>query len=130
MPTLTLIPYTITLGEPSDDGGSEINKYQLRLSIHGGGYSEWIDLNSTDPRLVALLPADVEMTVEFRAVNDVGPGEIGVFKIRPVREPGSDDEKKIGDGSINIHLPDPSQIGIREPKVNIRGPKMKIRIIR
>lgn len=105
MPTMTLIPYTITWDAPADDGGSKIDKYQARLSIHDGGYSQWIDLNSTDTRFTALLPNDVEITIEIRAVNDAGPGQANILKIRPVREPNPSDEKKqIGDKSVNIHL--------------------------
>ncbi|MYB94359.1 fibronectin type III domain-containing protein [Candidatus Poribacteria bacterium] len=108
MPTMTLIPYTIAWDAPADGGGSKIDKYQVRLAIHDGGYSEWIDLNSTDTRFVALLPNDVEITIEIRAVNEVGPGEANILQIRPVREPNPSDEKKqIGDKSVNIHLPDP-----------------------
>ena len=111
MPTITLIPYTVTWDAPADDGGSKIDKYQIRLAIHDGGYSEWIDLNSTDTRFVALLPNDVEITIEIRAVNDAGPGQANILKIRPVREPNPSDEKKqIGDKSVNIHLPDPRKI--------------------
>ena len=87
MPTITLIPYTITWDAPADDGGSKIDKYQIRLAIHDGGYSQWIDLNSTDTRFVALLPNDVEIAIEIRAVNDAGPGQANILQIRPVREP-------------------------------------------
>ena len=111
MPTMTLIPYTIAWDAPANDGGSKIDKYQVRLAIHDGGYSEWIDLNSADTRFVALLPNDVEIAIEIRAVNDVGPGEANILQIRPVREPNPKDEKKqIGDKSVNIHLPDPCKI--------------------
>ena len=34
MPTITLIPYTVTWDAPADDGGSKIDKYQVRLAIH------------------------------------------------------------------------------------------------
>ena len=105
--SLTLIPYTIDWDVPADDGGSKIDKYQVRLAIHDSGYSDWIDL-SADPRFVALLPNDVGITIEIRAVNDVGPGEASMLQIRPVREPNPGDSKKqIGAGSVNIHLPDP-----------------------
>lgn len=105
--TITLIPYTITWDTPAD-GGSKINKYQIRLAIQGGGYSEWIDLKSTDTSVVMLLPNDVEITIELRAVNDVGPGEGQMLQIRPVREPNpSDGKKQIGNNSVNIHISDP-----------------------
>ena len=110
MPTMTLIPYTITWDAPVVDGGSKINKYQIRLAIHDGGYSQWIDLDSTDTRLVALLPNDVEITIEIRAVNEVGPGEANILQVRPVREPNPSDKKIIGDKSINIHLPKPPKV--------------------
>ena len=107
MPTMTLIPYTITWDAPAGDGGSKIDKYQVRFAIHDGEYSQWIDLNSTDTRFVALLPNDVEITIEIRAVNDIGPGHANKLQIRPVREPNPSDEKKqIGDKSVNVHLPD------------------------
>ncbi len=44
MPSITLIPYTIAWDAPVNDGGSKINTYQIRLAIHDGGYSDWIDL--------------------------------------------------------------------------------------
>lgn len=106
--TLTLIPYTIDWDEPADDGGSKIDKYQVRFAIHDSGYSDWIDLKGTGTRFVALLPNDVEIGIELRAVNDVGPGEAQILQIRPVREPNPDDSKKqVGTGSVPIHLPDP-----------------------
>ena len=110
MATITLIPYTITWNAPANDGGSQIEKHQVRLSIHDGEYSEWIDLKSTDTSFVALLPNDVEITVEIRAVNDVGPGPANILKIRPVREPDPNNKKKIGDMSVNIPLVDSLKI--------------------
>lgn len=105
--SMTLIPYTISWDGPADDGGSKIDKYQVRLAIHDGGYSEWINLEGTDTRFVALLPNDVEITIEIRAVNDAGPGQANTLQVRPVREPNlSDAKKQIGDGTVNIHLPD------------------------
>lgn len=104
--SLTLIPYTIDWDAPADDGGSKIDKYQARFSIRDSGYSDWVDF-STDSRFVALLPNDVEITIEIRAVNDVGPGEASILQITPVREPNLGDSKKqIGEGAVNIHLPD------------------------
>ena len=106
MPTMTLIPYTITWDAPIDDGNSKIKTYQMRLAIHDGGNSQWIDLNSTETRFVALLPNDVEITIEIRAVNEVGHGESTKLQVTPVREPyPSDDKKQIGDKSVNINLP-------------------------
>lgn len=107
MLSMTLIPYTISWHTPVSDGGSKIKKYQFCLSIQDGGYSEWIDLNSTDTRFVALLPNDVEITFKIRAVNEFGPGEANIIQVRPVRTPNPNDAKKqIGDRSVNIELPD------------------------
>lgn len=103
--SMTLIPYTITWDAPSSDGGSKINKYQSRFAINKG-YSEWIDLDSSNTRFIALLPNDVDITIEIRAVNEVGPGEANIIKVRPIRKPNSRDAKKrIGDKSVNINLP-------------------------
>ena len=105
---MTLIPYTISWDAPVNNGGSEIKKYQISLAIHDGDCSDWIDLNSTDTRIVALLPNDVEITIKIRTVNKFGPGEANIIQVRPVREPTPNDAKKqIGDKSVNIHLPDP-----------------------
>lgn len=125
MATITLIPYTITWDAPAD-GGSQIEKYQVRIAIHDSGYSEWIDLNSAETRFTALLPDDVEIKIEIRAVNDVGPGEAAILQVRPVREPDPSEKKNIGDQSVNIHLPDPPKIKIRGPKMKIRGPNTVI----
>ena len=104
MLTMTLIPYTIAWDAPANDGGSKIDTYQIRLAIHDGGYSDWIDLNSTDTRFVALLPNDVEITVEIRAVNEVGAGEANIIQVSPISEP-NDEKKQMGDKSVSIHLP-------------------------
>ena len=77
MPSITLKPYKINWNDPADTGGAEIISYEIRFAINQG-YTEWLDLESTDTRCLVLLPADVNITAEVRAVNDVGPGEAAV----------------------------------------------------
>ena len=103
---ITLIPYAISWDTPADDGGSKVDKYQVRLAIHDGGYSDWVDL-SADPRFVALLPNNVEIAIQIRIVNDAGPGEVTTLKIRPVREPNPDLKKLIDDNFVNVRLEGP-----------------------
>ena len=109
--SLTLIPYAINWDAPADDGGSKIDKYQVRFAVHDGGYSDWVDLKGADTKFFALLPDDEEIDIELRAVNDVGPGEANMIKMRPKRESDPRDSKKrIGSGSVPIHLSDPPKM--------------------
>jgi len=104
MAEMTLIPYTITWDAPANDGGSKIKKYQFRLTIQDGGTSDWIDLDSADTRLVALLPNDVKIEIEIRAMNDMGASDGVVVEVKPVRTPNPNDRKKMGDKFVNIPL--------------------------
>ena len=80
MPAITLKLYKITWDAPDHDGGSKIIDYQIRFSTNQG-YTDWINLESTDTRCVALLPVDVINKVEVRAENDVGPGKAAAENI-------------------------------------------------
>ena len=80
--SITLRPYRLTWDEP-DDGGSNIIDYQIRF-ITNRGTTGWLDLESTDTRLLTLLPEDVVLKAEIRARNAVGPGEVSTVLITPM----------------------------------------------
>lgn len=81
--SITLRPYRLAWDEPDNDGGSNIIDYQIRL-ITNTGNTGWLNLNSTDTRLLTLLPEDVVQKVEVRALNAVGPGEVATVLITPM----------------------------------------------
>lgn len=80
--SITLRPYRFTWDEP-DDGGSNIIDYQIRLTTNTGD-TGWLNLNSTDTRLLTLLPEDMVLKAEVRALNAVGPGEVATVLITPM----------------------------------------------
>lgn len=80
---IQLRPYKIAWDAPTDDGGSNILDYQIRF-ITNSGTTDWLDLESTDTRLFALLPEDVVQRAEVRALNAIGPGEVASVRIKPM----------------------------------------------
>ena len=80
--SITLRPYRLTWDEPND-GGSNIIDYQIRLTTNIDT-TDWLNLNSTDTRLLMLLPADIALKAEVRAVNAIGPGEAASVRVKPV----------------------------------------------
>ena len=80
---IQLRPYKIAWDAPTDEGGSNILDYQIRF-ITNRGTTDWLDLESTDTRLLALLPEDVVQEVEVRALNAIGPGEVVSVQVKPM----------------------------------------------
>lgn len=81
--SITLRPYKITWDAPADDGDSSIIDYQIRLTTNTGD-TGWLNLNSTDTRLLTLLPENVVQKAEVRVVNAVGPGGVATVLITPM----------------------------------------------
>ena len=80
--TMKLRPYTLTWNAP-DDGGLSIIDYQIRLTTNIDT-TDWLNLNSTDTRLLMLLPEDMALKAEVRAVNAIGPGEAASVRVKPM----------------------------------------------
>ena len=79
---MKLRPYTLTWNAP-DNGGSNIIDYQIRLTTNIDT-TDWLNLNSTDTRLLMLLPEDIALKAEVRAVNAIGPGEAASVRVKPM----------------------------------------------
>ena len=62
---------------PGDDGGAAVIGYTARYGA-GGRWSDWTDLSRPTAGIVSLRPA-TRYTVEVRALNEKGPGEIASF---------------------------------------------------
>lgn len=69
--------YRLSWEAPANDGGSRISDYQIRFSTNRETTS-WMNLNSTDTKLIAFLPENMDIIAEVRAINDIGPGEAAV----------------------------------------------------
>ena len=81
--TMKLRPYTLTWDAPANDGGSSIISYQIRF-ITNVDTTDWLNLESIDTRLLMLLPEDMSLKAEVRALNAVGPGEIASVRLKPM----------------------------------------------
>lgn len=81
--TIQLRLYKLTWDAPVNDGGSSIIDYQILITTNIDT-TDWLNLNSTDTRLLMLLPENMALKAEVRAVNAVGPGEAASVRIKPM----------------------------------------------
>ena len=100
---------TLTWDPPSEDGGSAIERYELRADGSGG----WIGSGTSRRVTVTRLINRRQYTFEVRAVNAAGEGEVETVTATPVRTPSAprDLSATPGDRQVTLSWDAPSSDG-------------------